>query len=338
MSNSSSPVVSIVTATRNRPALLKLALESIAQQTFADFEAIIVDDGSDQPFRAEYDAIWAGLDSRFKLHFARPAGMKGTGPSAARNFGIRQARGQFIAFLDDDDQWILPDHLAVGVAALNSHDADFYFANMQGMKRGALHTPDWYPNSPSLCAGKLLGDNPKLYEVSLPDLMKVLRHWFIHPNQAIMSRALIDEIGGFVDRIYASEDVNFTMRCVDRARRIVYRPDIAVSYRFAEENSHSTAVKTQDHMLQGILALQHLRLNCENAVVRRCARSREAWGLREMAEYTASMDRQADAWWFAWQSLATFPTLGAAYFLLKTSLRALVGKPKAKLEPLSKKV
>jgi glycosyltransferase involved in cell wall biosynthesis len=317
------PLVSVITATRNRPSLLQLALNSIARQTLGNFEAIVVDDGSDQSVLAEYDKIWANLDSRFALHFARPCGTKGTGPSATRNFGLRLARGQFVAFLDDDDEWILPDYLAAGVAAMSAHQADYLVANMQGMKRGTVHTPDWFFNAPALVAGKRVSDTPRIHEVPLPEFVAAMQHYIVHPNQSIIRRRLLEDVGGFMERLNIGEDYHLMMRVADRAQRILYRPDVAVAYRFPEGNSVSLAVVRQEHLLQGIFGAEHLRTTCRNRVVRRFARAREAWCLRELSQHSLASGWPGEACWFAWQSAATFPTLGAGYFLTKTVLQAL---------------
>ena len=90
---------------------MRRALESISAQTFADFEAIVVDDGSTDGSAgivADYP------DPRFRL-IAQP----NAGPGAARNAGFAHARGEFIAFLDADDEW-LPYYLEECVSLLES--------------------------------------------------------------------------------------------------------------------------------------------------------------------------------------------------------------------------
>jgi len=103
--------VSIIVPLYNKAPHVRRALDSIAAQTFADFEAIIVDDGSTD----DGAAIVANYsDARFRL--IRQAN---AGPGAARNAGIAQARGELIAFLDADDEW-LPEFLYESVRLLES--------------------------------------------------------------------------------------------------------------------------------------------------------------------------------------------------------------------------
>lgn len=108
-----SPLVSVIIPTRNRCALLKQTIESVFQQTHAQWELIVVDDASD-------DDTWAWLqtidDTRVrKLHLDRHSER-----SKTRNLGLTMAQGEFVLFLDDDD--LLTEHaLARHVEALTKH-------------------------------------------------------------------------------------------------------------------------------------------------------------------------------------------------------------------------
>lgn len=324
METSTRPTVSVVTATRNRASLLERALGSIAAQTHPNYEVIVVDDGSEAAVWKEYDRLWAGLNGRFRLEKAPMPGARGTGPAAARNRGIRAARGEFVAFLDDDDWWVLPDHLAVGTAALDRCGADYYFANMQTVLHGRLNDGDlWLPDTPRLTGGPLVAADPPVYEVSLERLVGVMKHHLVHPNQSIIRRSLLDDLGGFIDRLTVGEDINLMLRVADGARRILYRPQVAVHYRFPEGNSVSLTQTKVDTTLQFLFAAQHARATCQNRGVRRCARSREAWSLRDLSRHLAELGRPREATAFAWQALTTYPTLGSASHLLRTGWRAL---------------
>ena len=102
--------------TCNRAHLLATAIKSVLSQTFQDFELIIVDDcSSDNPGAVVKSFPDARI--RYIRHEARKGG------SGARNTGIVNSNGQFIAFLDDDDEW-LPEKLAKQVAILEGSDAE----------------------------------------------------------------------------------------------------------------------------------------------------------------------------------------------------------------------
>lgn len=130
-----SPLVSVVVPTHERPALLERALHSILDQEMQDFEVLVVNDGGAAPAEGLRD-----LDPKGRLHFIdRPTS---GGASAARNDGLRAARGRYIAYLDDDDIF-LPAHLRILVAALEASPCRVaYSAPRRGYmvrSEGAVH-------------------------------------------------------------------------------------------------------------------------------------------------------------------------------------------------------
>ena len=102
------PIVSVVIPTFNRAHLIMRALQSVLTQTFTAWETIVVDDGSTD----DTETVVLSLgDSR--IRYCRQP--ENRGPAAARNRGMREAKGEFIAFLDSDDEWF-PDKLELQVA------------------------------------------------------------------------------------------------------------------------------------------------------------------------------------------------------------------------------
>ncbi len=104
------PKVSVVIPTYNRVDLLRPAIVSVLNQTFQDFEIIIVDDGCTD---STSDLVSAFNDARIK--YIRHEINKGG--SAARNTGILNSKCEFIAFLDDDDEW-LPEKLDMQIKVI----------------------------------------------------------------------------------------------------------------------------------------------------------------------------------------------------------------------------
>lgn len=109
------PRVSVIVPTFNRAASIAAAVKSALDQTFADLEVLVIDDGSTD---ATADVLADISDARlFLLRHDRNAGA-----AAARNTGLKAARGELIAFLDSDDTW-MPEKLALQVAALDAAPA-----------------------------------------------------------------------------------------------------------------------------------------------------------------------------------------------------------------------
>lgn len=116
----STPAVSIVIPTFNRPELIARAIRSVLAQTFTDYEIVVVDDG---------DKIRAG-EVVESFHEPRIRYIKNDPPKrgggASRNVGINESEGKYVAFLDDDDEW-LPTKLEKQIDMLLSASEDVGF-------------------------------------------------------------------------------------------------------------------------------------------------------------------------------------------------------------------
>lgn len=115
----------IIIPTHQRKQLLERALRSLLNQTFSDFEVIVVDDGSTDGTREMVQAL-ARSDCRFKYHYL-PKSCIGK----VRNKGVEMASGEWLHFLDSDDEFSA-DNLAVKVRHIAEHDyCDFFIGNVQ---------------------------------------------------------------------------------------------------------------------------------------------------------------------------------------------------------------
>jgi len=110
---------------------------------------------------------------------------------------------------------------------------------------------------------------------------------------------------------------------MDRARRVLYRPDIVAHYRLPEADSVSSMDSRVEQALQMLACTQHIRLTCLRGDIRRCARAREGWTFRQLAGYMHEAGRNAAALSLAWQAVCVFPTLGAWASLGRSLIRAL---------------
>ena len=120
MTVNDTPTVSALLATNNRPDMVRGALQSILDQTFTDFEVIVVDDG--QEVSAE-EAVRSFDDSR--IRYIKHDTQRGC--AGSRITGINASSGRYIAYLDDDDRW-MPEKLSTQVARMEAAPADVGFS------------------------------------------------------------------------------------------------------------------------------------------------------------------------------------------------------------------
>ena len=123
------PTISIITPAYNCEKYLEEAVESVLAQTMQDWEMLIIDDCSSDN---TYDCMekLAQRDKRIRIF----RNIQNTGAAATRNYGIRQAKGQWIAFLDSDDLW-RTDKLQKQRKLLDKYpEASFYLPDLPSSK------------------------------------------------------------------------------------------------------------------------------------------------------------------------------------------------------------
>jgi len=146
--------ISVVIPTRNRKELLNNALNSVYSQTYSNLEIIIVDEKSDDGTQ-EFLENEASLG---KIITIRNENLKGAGH--ARNLGIKKATGEFIAFLDDDDEW-LPNKLEKQIACFSDPEVGLSYTGAwlvnvdQGIQYQVIPTLDGHVFSDLLIENKI---------------------------------------------------------------------------------------------------------------------------------------------------------------------------------------
>jgi glycosyltransferase involved in cell wall biosynthesis len=133
-----SPRVSVIMPAYMTTHLIAGALDSILCQTFQEFEIVVVNDGS--PDTPELEKVLAPY--REKIVYIKQENKRAAG---ARNTAIRQAKGEFLAFLDSDDKW-LPEHLASQMKLFEQDPTlDFVYCD------GLVESSDWNKNFMAMC-------------------------------------------------------------------------------------------------------------------------------------------------------------------------------------------
>ncbi len=189
------PLVTVIVPTRNRAHLLPQALESIVQAgatsaDVLDLDIVVIDDGSTDDT--------ASVVGRYP---ARLLQTPGVGVSAARNVGIREARGEFVAFLDDDDAWLddpISEHVSLLQANLNAALA---------FSQGYLADADLKPVAGPFPEGPF--PNGEAFVWSMRTVLQL--------NTVVARRAALLAVGGFDERIKrAAEDHDLQLRLAAR--------------------------------------------------------------------------------------------------------------------------
>ena len=180
------PFVSVILPTYNRYAFVGQAIDSVLNQTFTDFELIVVDDGSTDNTPALLDQYGD------RINVIR---QENRGVSAARNSGIRSASGNAIALLDSDDYW-LPKKLEEQVAFFEAHpDALICQTEELWFRNGKRVNPKKRHRKPS----------GMIFEKSLPLCL-------VSPSAVMIRKLLLDEVGLFDETLPACEDYDLWLR------------------------------------------------------------------------------------------------------------------------------
>ncbi len=157
------PAVSVITPVWNAAATLAATVASVRAQSFPDWEMLVVDDGSTDGSAALAQAL-AREEPRLRL-LAHPTTR---GAAAARNHGIRAARGRYLAFLDADDLW-RPEKLARQIGFMRAEHHPFTFTayrriDADGRPLGTVHPPAAVTRA-GLLRGNVIGCLTAVYDV-----------------------------------------------------------------------------------------------------------------------------------------------------------------------------
>lgn len=198
--------VSVIVPTRNRLPQLQRAIAGVERQTFGSYEVIVVDDGSTDSTPEWLSAHGGGV----RLVTATVA----SGAGAARNRGVQHARGELVAFLDDDDVW-QPNYLEQQVRHLD--------ANPGASLSWAGH---WEVDPNGRTA---LPDTTSLMSYNSV-LVRMLAESFIHTMSVVVCRrSLFTEVGPFDERLSVVQDLDWYARLLGSGRSFVHLPQMLVA-------------------------------------------------------------------------------------------------------------
>jgi LmbE family N-acetylglucosaminyl deacetylase/glycosyltransferase involved in cell wall biosynthesis len=224
--------VTVVIRTRNRPALLREALESLRAQTARPKQVVVVNDGGASPRE-----VTDGFREAFELHLEEPRQRRGR--SGAANRGVAVADQQLVAFLDDDDR-CFPDHVERLAAGQRQGPEPVVYSDAVTVVYGLGET-GWEPRVRTL-----------QYSLDFdPDYLLLANYIPIHT--LLLPRELFTKVGGFDEGLEYSEDWDFLIRL---AAETSFRHLRAVTceYRVFEAQSNAPT-----HVAAGAGAFQDAR-------------------------------------------------------------------------------
>lgn len=249
------PVVSVVIPAYNAETTIRGTIQSVLDQTIVDFEIIVIDDGSTDNTRHILDSI---NDSRLKIFSYANGGL-----STARNRGLHHATGEFIAFLDADDQWT-SDKLEAQLASLMANPwtdvayswTIYFFADCPATR---------YPSQPIFFQGNVFKD-------------MLLTNFIANGSNILVRRSVAEKVGGFDVSLMASEDWDYYIRLAAIAQFSVV-PKHQILYRQSRCSMASNTTVMEQESLKVIAKAfasappdcQHLRRKSEAWVYQYCA-------------------------------------------------------------------
>jgi|KBSMisStaDraftv2_1062788.scaffolds.fasta_scaffold278711_2 Glycosyltransferases involved in cell wall biogenesis len=237
----SPPQVTVVLPTYNRAAFLPAAFDSIRNQTLSDWSVVVVDDGSTDDTRATVQQFANVLGDR--IHYVYQANR---GAYAARNRGLDDARGTYVAFFDSDDLW-LPHHLERCVTALQSNpDVDWVFGACRQVDHATGRTID--PNTflidgrPRPFVNLKSRQSGGLRIIIDPDVLacQILHGLYCGLQNSVMKRSLFDR-DRFNPESKVIDDQFFVTRALVAGARFGYFMEPHVIYRVHDDNSSGSA-------------------------------------------------------------------------------------------------
>lgn len=224
-------LVSAVITTHNRKALLERAVKSVLAQTYENMELIIIDDASSDDTQQYCTELSRNNE---KIRYVHIPKAESRGGNYARNLGIENARGEWIAFLDDDDEW-LPEKTQKQMDYLAAHDdiravsSDLVYVYVFGDKQ--------------YCHNSNLQINGKALDFFVTSWLNVTSTMIIH-------KEVLTEIGGFDEKLKAIQEVELAYRvCMACKVGIVKEP--LINY-YQYPNSKNQVTNSVDKYLTAL--------------------------------------------------------------------------------------
>lgn len=228
------PKVSVVIPCYNHGIYLDEAVDSVLAQSFSDFEIVIVNDGSTDPYTIDLLKGYGRPKTRV-LH------TENAGVSSARNSGIAAARGEYILPLDADDR-IAPNYLEKGVAVLDARP-----------EVGIVY-----------CDEQMFGERDDFWIMPQYDPVALLFDNQIFPS-AFFRKSDWEKVGGYSTRfIYGWEDWDFWISMSTLKKEVTKIPELLYYYRIRSESRDHSMRLIHKLAMMSLIVLRHKKLYLKN--------------------------------------------------------------------------
>lgn len=230
--------ISVVIPSYNRKEFLKRSINSVNNQTIKPFEIIVVDDGS-------FDGTEAMIKRNYD--FIKFIKQKNKGVSAARNFGIKVSSGEWICFLDSDDEW-KNDKLEKQIIAAKSNP-DYKF----------FHSDEiWVKN------GKRINQKKKHKKYGGDIFDKCLDMCRISPSSVLIDKTIFDDVGIFNENLVICEDYELWLRICNKYSVFFINEPLIIKYGGHQGQLSYSVDSIEYHRIKALEYLMSSNLKKEN--------------------------------------------------------------------------
>ena len=236
-------MISVVIPLFNKEGLIGTTINTVLSQTYQDFEIIVVNDGSTDDSATEVEKI---NDSRIRL-----INQKNAGVSAARNRGIHEAKGEYLALLDGDDEW-KPDYLKTQFELTQKYpECDIYCVNYCFRDLAGQITPTVINHLSFKGIDGVLSNYFEVASCSHPPICSI---------SILARKGIFESVGGFPIGIKSGEDLLTWARLACRYKIAYSLKPLAIFVESASDTNVSKAVQRsggEQYVLDELLKLYH---------------------------------------------------------------------------------
>ncbi len=269
----SNPLISIVIPTYNRAHLIGETLDSIIEQTYSNWECVIVDDGSTDSTSMVVEE-YINKDSRFTFH-KRPQERQ-NGGNAARNFGFEKSNGKYIIWFDSDDL-MTEDHITVKVEAILKHKKDFVIAKTQNFNANGDLEPYVY---------NIQEDN-----VSIDNFIKRRIHWYTY--DVMLTRDIAKQIA-YNEQLRFWQDFNYFCKMLLITTNTFFIDSVLTKRRLHEGTIQDEMIIDQNTYNKKLVEAHYINYEDISTKVDKDLRIEMVRNLMNLSFYLAKNKQQSD--------------------------------------------